>query len=286
MPPKKRVRRASRAASTVSHETPVATPAAPSESPIKPEVFQHALDLSDPWSDEQEISLFKAMIKWKPVGMHKHFRMLSIAQHMRSHGHDPKREPHTSISGIWGKLGSLYNLRILDEREDNYGEAIPDANDPASEPFVPFKLPRDEYGGTMHERRLAPEGSSSPPALEHQLSTESHEGFTRRSTIEDSEEPRSSPASVRGAKATRGRRGGRRSTLLQEEATPKARSTSKTTEASGDGGEQEEEDEEDDNEDTGGNESEAATLRSRVTSKPGRGRGRPRAGGGSVRRRR
>jgi MRG-binding protein len=187
-------------------------------------------------------------------------------------------------------------------QEDNYGEAIPDANDPASEPFVPFKLPRDEYGGMMHERRLAPEGSFSPPTLEHQLSTESHEGFTRRSTIEDSEgvftwmvliqakaydlEPRSSPASVRGAKATRGRRGGRRSALLQEEATPKARSTSKTAEASGDGGEQEEEDEEDDNEDTGGNESEAATLRSRVTSKPGRGRGRPRAGGGSVRRRR
>jgi hypothetical protein len=73
MPPKKRVRRASRAASTVSHETPVATPAAPSESPIKPEVFQHALDLSDPWSDEQEISLFKAMIKWKPVGLSVHF---------------------------------------------------------------------------------------------------------------------------------------------------------------------------------------------------------------------
>ena len=48
--------------------------------------------------------------------MHKHFRMLSISQHLRNHGHNPKSEPHTGIPGIWKKLDSLYNLRVLDER--------------------------------------------------------------------------------------------------------------------------------------------------------------------------
>ena len=48
--------------------------------------------------------------------MHKHFRMLSISQHLRNHGHNPKSEPHTGIPGIWKKLVSLYNLKVLDER--------------------------------------------------------------------------------------------------------------------------------------------------------------------------
>ena len=45
--------------------------------------------------------------------MHKHFRMIALAQHLRSHGH---REDHTRIPGIWSKLDGLYNLRTLDER--------------------------------------------------------------------------------------------------------------------------------------------------------------------------
>ena len=47
------------------------------------------------------------------LGMHKHVRMIALSQHLRSHGH---RELHTSTKGIWVKLGSLYNLKTLDER--------------------------------------------------------------------------------------------------------------------------------------------------------------------------
>lgn len=95
--------------------------------------------ISDGWTDEQEITLFKAIAvyRWKPagkvhtccggaggvganydggmvyLGMHKHFRMLAIEQMMRNHG---VSDSHTNIEGIWRKLGALYRLEGIDER--------------------------------------------------------------------------------------------------------------------------------------------------------------------------
>ena len=49
-------------------------------------------------------------------GMHKHFRMISLAQHLRNHGYNAENDVHTRIPGVWKKLRSLYNLKALDER--------------------------------------------------------------------------------------------------------------------------------------------------------------------------
>lgn len=91
--------------------------------------------ITDPWTDEQETALLKAIIKWKPVGgcykfnigatpqltvdpvgLHKHFRMLAISDYLKSQGYAPSTAEHMRIPGIWKKLGSLYNLEALDER--------------------------------------------------------------------------------------------------------------------------------------------------------------------------
>jgi MRG-binding protein len=71
MPPKKRGKANARAASTpVADEDamvidfPAEETPKPVEEPAKPD---HDL-LSDPWSDEQETSLFKGLMKWKPNG--------------------------------------------------------------------------------------------------------------------------------------------------------------------------------------------------------------------------
>ncbi|KAH0560071.1 hypothetical protein GP486_003406 [Trichoglossum hirsutum] len=67
MPPKKKLQLPSRAPSmipqddqpmtdaTPTTETPATTPAVPTLQP-------------DPWTDEQEISLFKGVVNWKPAG--------------------------------------------------------------------------------------------------------------------------------------------------------------------------------------------------------------------------
>lgn len=63
MPPRKKARRA---ASTPSGN---ATGHAVEEAPEPMDIDPGKDDfVQDAWSDEQEISLFKSMIRWKPVG--------------------------------------------------------------------------------------------------------------------------------------------------------------------------------------------------------------------------
>ena len=122
---------------------------------------------SDGWTDEQETTLFKAIsiYRLKPVGMHKHFRIMAIAELMKNHGVSSE---HTSINGIWAKLKTLYNLETLDELEDDFGTAEDDdadADDDSEKEkkWMEFALPEDDFAELMSNRRFDPDSNDSPP---------------------------------------------------------------------------------------------------------------------------
>jgi MRG-binding protein len=221
MPPKRKAQEISRAESSppANVRTKGEAVTGGPDTPIRGELAP--LDLSSPWTDDQEIALFKSVIRWKPagkfsdlclsissltlltsLGMHKHFRMLSISQQIQNQAYDESEatDTHIRIPGIWQKLGTLYNLEAIDSREDSFQEEGRDDgstdSDPHEEPFHEFILPEEEYGDSMFDRRLNPEGTSSPPLLEKRRSPARKRGgrraegntSARASTIEDTEE--------------------------------------------------------------------------------------------------
>lgn len=168
-------------------------------------------DLSH-WTDDQESALLRAIIRYKPVGIHKHFRMLAVREYMLNQGVINPEDSHTSISGMWKKLNTLYDLSKLDEREDSVLNGGSEENGDSSLYWRDFELPREDYEALMWDRRLAPEGTQSP------------DWSRRESTVADTDEPRSSPAPGRGGtKSARGsgRRSGRLSRLQNEVETEK-----------------------------------------------------------------
>ncbi|KAF3039875.1 hypothetical protein E8E12_002277 [Didymella heteroderae] len=157
MPPRKKAKAS--AASTPLGDGQAGTPQASNT------LSQDEL-LNDPWEDEQEIQLLKSMMKWKPTGLHKHFRMISIHNDMTSHGFATERVPHTRIPGIWKKLDQLYDLETLDAREDEF--ALNAAVERGGDATPEFELPEDEFGELMWQSRFRDAESSeasSPPIM-------------------------------------------------------------------------------------------------------------------------
>jgi len=65
MPPRKRARVSTAASPTPTSQPKTPTPAA--ESPSKTDDDDDTQD--DAWTEDEEVGLFKGLIKWKPTGM-------------------------------------------------------------------------------------------------------------------------------------------------------------------------------------------------------------------------
>lgn len=209
MPPKKKGKDAARAASTPLDEdamvidSPTSETPKPVEEPTKPNEDL----LNDPWTDEQETSLFKGIMKWKPNGIHKHFRMIALSEHLRNHGYDPRVHAHTRIPGIWAKLRTLYNMDIIDERENSF-----EYEDEVKDRYLEFRLPEEDYGEVLFMRgQRTSDAGSSPPRLNRSPSPRATKKRKRGDTvtqaqdssvIDDTDEARTSPARSSPPKAT------------------------------------------------------------------------------------
>ena len=223
----------------------------------------------DRWTDDQESALLRACVHWKPVGMHKHFRMIAIRGQLLSEGLINETDEHTSVAGIWKKLGSLYDLAGLDEREDS--RVTDDADNDMQNYWRDFELPRDDFEALMWDRRLAPDGTSSP------------EMSRRESTVPDTDEPRSSP--VPGKGSTRRRAGARKSgrlSRLQNEVETESRSKSASLadedhpmeDVGEDDGDEESDDEDESEEEEDENDEDEKKTAKKSTRGGRRGRGR------------
>lgn len=179
-----------------------------------------ALDPLDPakWTTPQELCLLQALTHYKPVGIHKHFRMLNILNVLHASGTIPQplldHQHASTAEGVWKKLGSLYDLAALDEREDAVFADVPadeDGDEGTVEYWREFDLGGD-FERDMWERRLAEDEevwSDDGDVPDVRM---------RESTIGDSEDPRSSPVgSVRGTRSSGRRAAGRRLTEVKQE---------------------------------------------------------------------
>ena len=128
--------------------------------------------------------------------------------------------------------------KLLGLQENFLDDHTPEDGHSKNEPFCPFTLPEEEFGEMMFAKRFKPEGSSSPMLLPNNSSAVGGAGTRTQSVVDDTdgepglndrtcilvdihEEPRSSPAPLRGRGSTRGSRGPRRS-QLQEVSIPGA----------------------------------------------------------------
>ncbi|KAI0165674.1 chromatin modification-related protein EAF7-domain-containing protein [Xylariaceae sp. FL1272] len=173
MPPKRKSKAAADAATPKASATPaqdedamdVDTPkaadtprAAGTPTTGKPNLPTDAEILNNLWTEDQISSLFKAIIRWKPSGMHRHFRVIAISEHLRNHGFDPDVETHTRIPGIWKKLREFYDMDMIDERDNSFDYVMSLGGDEAPEEiYNDFELPPDEFHDLMWARAAADE---------------------------------------------------------------------------------------------------------------------------------
>ncbi|KAF9969913.1 hypothetical protein BGZ65_011529, partial [Modicella reniformis] len=150
------------------------------------------------WDETMEMALFYAAIKFKPVGMHKHFRMLNLHKHFNKHSNAP-----CTIAELWEKLGTMYDLQTLDEREDSAmlidedeeGDDSDEERDISFKNSEEFVLPLHEFDHLVTEvaeasRNPSPSPIRSTKGNREGSQTPSVADSSRASSPEDDDAPR------------------------------------------------------------------------------------------------
>ncbi|KAH7323316.1 chromatin modification-related protein EAF7-domain-containing protein [Rhizoctonia solani] len=119
---------------------------------------------------EGEIALFRSIERARPVGMHKHFHMITLRRSIRN-----ESGFWVNVPDIWAKLATLYHLEALDDIDEQrfhpvtgqllLWPAVWDADLLYNfSAFDEFSLPYNQFDDLMNARRAAsPGGESEKP---------------------------------------------------------------------------------------------------------------------------
>ncbi|CEG69825.1 hypothetical protein RMATCC62417_05829 [Rhizopus microsporus] len=123
---------------------------------------QKSLNLKE-WDARMELALFNAISRCKPVGIHKHFRIISIQKQFNQNNPMP-----CTIQEIWDKLNEFYGMEALDELAEEDDEQEERNEDARHLSFQEFSLPLEDYDQLISEHRQdnrseREESPSSPP---------------------------------------------------------------------------------------------------------------------------
>lgn len=183
--------------------------------------------------------------------------MLALSEYLRNHGYDPQTETHTRIPGIWQKLQTLYNMPIIDDRENSF-----EYEEEFQDKYHEFELPPDDYAtdtfmrgklDNLSEAGSSPSGLGRSPTPQATLPTRKRkrgetitQTRTRASTVEDTDETRTSPVASPPAKTTRSGRSSNRRAAAETSSRQPSRETTIDEEQDEDEAEDEEEEVEED----------------------------------------
>ena len=76
-----------------------------------------AIDVPQPpWTYDSEIALFKAIVSYRPIGLHKSLHLISILNTVNSQL--PTTSPPITLQDIKSKLDELYDIKGIEDQED------------------------------------------------------------------------------------------------------------------------------------------------------------------------
>ncbi|KAI0768994.1 hypothetical protein BD413DRAFT_478428 [Trametes elegans] len=149
------------------------------------------------WLDtvEGEIAFFRSLMRARPVGIHRHFHVLTMRNAiLRDTGHV------VSIDDLWAKLRTCYDLDILESIEAD-GYDLP-GESPSSTPPLPARSPSPSDNLSLH------------PFFRHEYALPPDDAFdtlvSQRRMRASASLPSSSPAPSPSATAVKAGRGGGR----------------------------------------------------------------------------
>ncbi|KAH6576534.1 hypothetical protein BASA61_002936 [Batrachochytrium salamandrivorans] len=115
------------------------------------------------WTPEMEMTLFQAVVKYRPIGVHKFFRILNVQRFFNMH-----MGTSISVQELWDHLSLYYHLEKLDDQADDTEMEVPYEKriHHAIFPFTTlrdFTLPVEDFCELMDERRKAESSSTGSP---------------------------------------------------------------------------------------------------------------------------